>query len=194
MAKIQDMMWLFHLTKLSNLDSIIEIGLASRKLLLEQGVLFADIADHNIMDKRKEYGLDGYVPFHFHPYSSFDVAVKNTNRGEEFIYICIERELARVNGFLILPRHPLNLDEVELLEYDDGIRAIDWTTMEASSMSSEYARQVRMAECLTNKIVPVNCFQSIAVRNDDVKSYVEQKLTAVIGNSPYVDVRPWLNI
>ncbi len=194
MGKIQNMKWLFHLTKLSNLDSIIEIGLASRKLLYEHRVLFADVADPDIMDKRREYGLDGYVPFHFHPYSSFDVAVKKANSSEEFMYICIERELARANGFLILPRHPLNLSEVELLDYDDGIRAIDWDTMEMSSTASVYARQVRMAECLTDKIVPVIFFQCIAVRNDDIRLFIEQKLATITGKTPYVNVQPWLNI
>ena len=95
---------------------------------------------------------------------------------------------------LILPRHPLNLNEVELLEYDKGITAIDWDTMETSSTASEYARQVRMAECLTDKIVPLSCFQSIAVRNNEVKSLIESKLTDVVGNKPFVDIRPWLQI
>jgi hypothetical protein len=194
MAKIQNMKLLFHLTKLSNLDSIIKIGLASRKLLFEHRVLFSDVADPKIMDKRRELGLDGYVPFHFHPYSSFDAAVKYGNQDEPLIYICIEREFARENRFLILPRHPLNLNEVELLDYDEGIKAIDWDTMETSSTSSEYARQVRMAECLTEEIIPLSRFQSIAVRSAEAKSFVELKLVAVSGNKPFVDVRPWFNI
>lgn len=57
-----------------------------------------------------------------------------------------------------------------------------------------YYKQVRMAECLTDKVVPVNCFQSIAVRTQDVKVIVEQKLQGLIGSTPYVDIQPWLNI
>ena len=49
---------LYHLTKLSNLDSIIENGLVSRKILEDKAVTFADVADHDIMDKRKRFGLD----------------------------------------------------------------------------------------------------------------------------------------
>ena len=67
---------LYHLTRLSNLDSILEHGLISRKLVKDNGVRFFDIADSEIISKRTELGLDEYTPFHFHPYSSFDVAVK----------------------------------------------------------------------------------------------------------------------
>ena len=76
MGKIQSGQLLYHLTKLSNLDSIIEHGLVSRGILERNGAAFADVADPEIMRKRKEFGLDTYIPFHFHPYSSFDVAVK----------------------------------------------------------------------------------------------------------------------
>lgn len=194
MGKIEKGKLLYHLTKLSNLDSIIEEGLASRKLLIENNVIFADVADPGIMDRRTEYGLDKYVPFHFHPYSSFDVAVKNDHRDEEFIYICIQRELARINNFLILPKHPLTLDEVILYRYDEGMAQIDWIAMERSSTESDYIHDVRMAECLTEKVVPINCFHSIAVKNEEIRQFVQKKISTCKGSVPYVDIQPWLNI
>lgn len=192
MGKIEDGKLLYHLTKLSNLDSIIENGLVSRRILESEEMDFGDVADPNIMSKRKEFGLDRYVPFHFHPYSSFDVAVKNAHSGE-FIYICITRALASANDFLILPKHPLSIQEVKLYSYDEGIEKIDWDAMESSSTESDYIKNVRMAECLTDKIIPVGCFQSIAVRNKAVKKNVEDMLKAVKGSKPFVDIQPWLN-
>lgn len=194
MGKIRNGKLLYHLTKLSNLDSIIEKGLVSRYMLEKTQATFGDVADSQIMSRRKEFGLDRYIPFHFHPYSSFDVIVKNTHPNDEFIYICINRTLARDNDFLILPKHPLSVEEVRLLSFDDGMNEIDWDAMESSSTLSDYYKQVRMAECLTDKVVPVNCFQSIAVRTQDVKVIVEQKLQGLIGSTPYVDIQPWLNI
>lgn len=47
-----------------------------RKILRENTVTFGDVADPEIIRKREVLGLDGYIPFHFHPYSAFDVAVK----------------------------------------------------------------------------------------------------------------------
>lgn len=194
MGKIESGKLLYHMTKLSNLDSIIEYGLVARSTLVKNQTVFDDSADEEIIDKRKYLKLDEYVPFHFHPYSSFDVAVKYKYREEEFIYICIKRTLARENGFVIIPRHPLNISNLELLNYDQGIQEIDWEAMEKSSNESAYIHEVRMAECLSNKTVPVEWFQNIAVRNENNRQIVLNKLQKYNGKIPYVNIQPWLSI
>ena len=70
---IRNKLLLYHLTKLDNLDDIIKNGLLSRKSLLESNTSFADIADPEIITKRDVHELDDYIPFHFHPYSDFEV-------------------------------------------------------------------------------------------------------------------------
>ena len=192
MKNIKEGKLLYHLTKLSNLDSILEFGLVSRRTLEESCTTFADIADPEIMRKRKEFNLDSYIPFHFHPYSSFDVAVKKSHE-EEFIYICISRKFAKNNGFLILPKHPLSADEVQLLDYDTGLTNIDWDAMESSSTESEYNKNVRMAECLTDKKIYINDFFSIAVKDEETKKIINSKLKNRTGKKPYIDIQPWLS-
>lgn len=93
---------------------------------------------------------------------------------------------------MILPKHPLSAEEVQLLDYDAGIAAIDWDAMESSSTLSDYNKNVRMAECLTEKVVPVKFFHSIVVRDESIKRIVEQKLQIVHGARPYVNIQPWL--
>ena len=75
---VRDKKLLYHLTKVSNMQSIINYGLLPRGYLLEHNMLFGDVADPNIISKRDELQLNKYIPFHFHPYSAFDVAVKKT--------------------------------------------------------------------------------------------------------------------
>lgn len=96
-AKNQNL--LYHLTKLSNLKSIINHGMLPRRKVMEQRIQFGDIADAQIISKRQELGLDIYTPFHFHPYSAFDVAVKHTYQNEDMIYMCISRK--KQNGKII---------------------------------------------------------------------------------------------
>lgn len=186
-------MLLYHLTKLENLESIIVNGLVPRRVLLDNGVLFDDVADPGIIDKRTQLGLDTYTPFHFHPYSSFDVAVKSKYSDEEFIYICITREAARFNQFKVLPKHPLSIEECTLLDYDDGFNQIDWEVLIQRGLTDDYAKQVKMAECLTEKRVPANLFKSIAVRSAETKQKVEDMLRAnnINGNPPYVNIQRW---
>jgi hypothetical protein len=176
---------LYHLTKLDNLESIIKYGLLPRKKVIEQKINFGDIANPEIISKRTELGLDAYTPFHFHPYSAFDVAVKHTYQEQDMIYLCFDRELARMNHFKILPLHPLSAEECVLYDYDEGFQRIDWGTMMEKNRTDDYAKHVKMAECLTEKIIPINHFKCIYVASEDVK-----EKTIFILNENGVDFPP----
>lgn len=176
---------LYHLTKLDNLESIIKYGLLPRKKVIEQKINFGDIANPEIISKRTELGLDAYTPFHFHPYSAFDVAVKHTYQEQDMIYLCFDRELARINHFKILPLHPLSAEECILYDYDEGFQRIDWGTMMEKNRTDDYAKHVKMAECLTEKTIPINHFKCIYVPSEDVK-----EKTIFILNENGVDFPP----
>lgn len=182
---------LYHLTRLSNLDSIIEVGLAPRIYLLDNNVSFGDVANPDIISKRTRLGLDRYTPFHFHPYSSFDVAVINEHRHIEFIYICIHRDFAKKNKFVVFPMHPLSVDECVLYDYDKGMELINWDTLMEVGKTNDYARQIKMAECLTDRIIPASEFQSIAVKNEVIRDEVEEVFRNHRLNypPPYIDVQ-----
>lgn len=183
---------LYHLTEFRNLQSIIENGLIPRKVLHENTVKFGDIANPEIITKREKLGLDEYVPFHFHPYSAFDTAVKRQYAAEEMIYICIRRELARMNNFKVLPKHPLSLEECELYDYEEGVRRIDWDTLMEVGRTDEEAKHIKMAECLSEYVIPVRYFQCIYVSSDTMKKAAEDILhrNEVVFPPPFVNVMP----
>lgn len=182
---------LYHLTKVDKMESIIKYGLLPRRYLLKQDMMFGDVADPEIISKRQKLGLDRYIPFHFHPYSAFDVAVKNKYSTDTFVYICINRTLAEINDFKILSRHPLAGQECDLCDYDDGINSIDWDTMEKTGTEDEYSRTVKMAECLTDKCIPAKFFQCVYVPDNNTKLYIEKlfKENGIIEQPPYVNVQ-----
>jgi hypothetical protein len=173
------------------MEAIINHGLLPRKYLLELGISFRDVADPQIISKRIELGLDKYTPFHFHPYSAFDVAVKNTYSTEKFVYICIKRALAEFNDFKILIKHPLSQQECILYNYTDGINNIDWDTMEKVGASDEYSRNVKMAECLTDKCISAELFQCVYVPDEETKLYIENlfKEKGILEQPPYVSIQ-----
>jgi hypothetical protein len=154
-------------------------------------VFFGDVADPQIISKRQELGLDAYTPFHFHPYSAFDVAVKNTYSTEKFVHICIKRALAEFNGFKILIKHPLSQQECVLYDYIDGINNIDWDAMEKTGTTDDYSRNVKMAECLTDKCIPAELFQCVYVPDDETKLYVKTLFArkGILEQPPYVSVQ-----
>lgn len=195
MGKIKKKKLLYHLTKLSNMDSIIEKGLAPRKLISDHEILFQDVADPDIISKRTLLGLQEYVPFHFHPYSAFDKAVKSRYSDEEFVYICILREGARDNNFKILPMHPLTAEQPKLYDYDEGFKLIDWDTMHTLGNETEYKKHVKMAECLTHKVIPAKFFQCIYVKDEKTKQLIHEKLRdhKIITPPPYVNIGKWFD-
>ncbi|WP_027216581.1 DarT ssDNA thymidine ADP-ribosyltransferase family protein [Butyrivibrio fibrisolvens] len=182
---------LYHLTSVDNLDSIFENGLLPRKCIRENGIGFRDIADPGIIDKRKSLGLDKYTPFHFHPYTAFDYAVKYSGNATRMVYICVDREFARYNKFLVLPQHPLSSDQIELFSFDEGMNKIDWDTMMEVGRDDQYAKEVKMAESLTDLIIPANQFKCLYVANEEMKQFVTYKLKeyGIELPPPYVNVK-----
>ena len=159
---------LYHLTKVDNFKSIVENGLLSRNAIYDSKISFTNIADMDIINKRTELGLDKYIPFHFHPYSAFDVAVKNKYNAQRMMYLCISRKFAKANDFKILPKHPLSEIECRLYDYDEGFSLIDWEILSKKSNGTDYAREVKMAECLTDKSISINEFCQIFVPSQEV--------------------------
>lgn len=187
---------LYHLTSLNNLESIIKRGLLPRRIMMQNRNAFFDIADQNIISKRQVYGLDQYTPFHFHPYSAFDVAVKSRYNAQEMVYLCIGRELAIANDFKILPKHPLSQSECVLYDYREGFEQIDWDVLMEANRVDNYAKEVKMAECLTDKIIPINYIEVIFVPSEEVKEIVLNMLqkNGINTSTPYVYVQSvWFN-
>ena len=181
---------LYHLTALDNMNSIIKYGLLSRADVKRLGFRFNDVADPNIISGREMLGLDTYVPFHFHPYSAFDFAVKLSRPNNKFVYITVMRELAERKGFKVLIRHPLSQNECTLYNYAEGVSLIEWDTLERTGTSDAYSKNVKMAECLSDHPVPASSIHCVYVPDDWTKGFVEQLFcdNGFSGHPPYVNV------
>ena len=173
---IKDGYLLYHQTKLKNLESIIKNGLLSRAIITSQNLNFEDVADPEIIEGRIENGLDVYVPFHFHPRTTFDYKVRYKCPGETFIFLCMYRDRAEKRNALILTAHPLSNSQPEIYPYSEGINKIDWSTMELTQEDPGYNSQVRMAECLIKDKVDISDISIIYVKDDTDKSNVEEIL------------------
>lgn len=66
---------LYHVTALSNLQSILKHGLLSRNDAIASGLLVKDVANSEIIEKRKELGILDCVPFHFFEPTPFTGAI-----------------------------------------------------------------------------------------------------------------------
>lgn len=168
MADIESQKLLYHLTPLKNLYGILKSGLMPRAELAD----FEDIADSEILRKRRALGLENYVPFHWFARNPFDGGVQKARPSDYFIIFAVWRSLARDQGWKVIPRHPLANDDIDLLEYDEGFAAIDWASMNQREYHNAYCKSVCMAECLSPKPVPMANIFKIFVPDAKVEKFV----------------------
>lgn len=64
--------------------------------------------------------------------------------------------------------------------------------MERTGTIDEYSRNVKMAECLTDKPIPAELFQCVYVPDEETKLYIENlfKRNGITEQPPYVNIQP----
>jgi hypothetical protein len=181
----QKLLW--HLTALDNLESIFKNGLLARDSIKK----FVDIADCEIIKKRTSGGLGGFVPFHFFRGNPFDGKVLKTHTDKEFCFITVRRDLAKKNKYKILPKHPLSSEDFNLCDYDEGMKKIDWKTVDKRDYKDQECKVACMAECLAPGRVAPKDFFSIAVKTKEDKSKVKKLVSSLPGNNDiHIDIEP----
>lgn len=78
-----------------------------------------------------------------------------------------------------------------LYDYEEGIQLIDWETMEKVGQNDEYTKNVKMAECLSSKIIPPGLFQCVYVSDMQTQAYIYDlfKKNGITEQPPYVSVQ-----
>lgn len=181
---------IYHLTSIDNLESIFEKGLLSRNDLES----FTDIANEEIIKHREEKGLNNLIPFHFFGANPFDGAVQKKHCDKKFVFITIQRTYAKSNGFKILVKHPLSLEDCILFDYDKGIDKINWDKMAERDYSDNECKEICMAECLSEKKVDAKDFFAIYVPDEDTQLIVNKLREKVFGSNNYFHVNVLENI
>lgn len=180
MTDIKNQKLLYHLTSIENIANILEHGLKPRSALSE----FVDVADSEILESRKSYSLETYVPFHFFAKNPFDGRVQIDRPNEKFVLIAVHRDFAKSQNWKIIPCHPLANVEIKILSYDEGVNEINWELMESRDYSNTDCKSTCMAECLSPNTVQAKDFFSIYVccseSEEIVKKYMRNNNLSTI--------------
>jgi len=186
---IKEQKLLYHLTSLKNIESILKDGLKARSSLIN----FQDVGEPNIIEFRNQNSISDLIPFHFFKGSPFAGKVQQNNPNEEFIYIVLHREKAKFLRFQVFPTHPKHMKPLQLLEYEEGIKQINWELMDKRDYSDYECKEVCMAECVTqiHSISP-KFFQSIIVKSEETKKYIENFCNRFFDKKCefYIDIEP----
>lgn len=168
MPDIKEQKLIYHLTSLENMPGILESGLLPRPHLQ----YFEDVADQEIIEGRREHGLEHYVPFHWFSRNPFDGRIQADRPDEEFALIAIHRRVAQRENWKVIPRHPLANTDLQLLDYLPGIAAIDWETMNIRNYHDPECKSICMAECLSPGPVPVRKFYKIYLSTESASNTI----------------------
>ena len=163
---------LCHLTSVENLDGIFQEGLKPRADLTD----FTDVADSEILNKRKVFELDRYVPFHWFAANPFDGSVQLSRPKSKFVLISVYRSFAKQNGWKIIPRHPLASDDIQIFNYNEGFETINWELMSTRDYLNADCKSICMAECLSPNIVFPKDFFMIFVPSSEVETLCSEKM------------------
>lgn len=172
MPDIRDQKLLYHLTALDNIESILQSGLLPRATLDR----FADVANPEIIENRAAYGLDRFVPFHWFARNPFDGRVQQDYPNKKFVLITVRRAVAQGRNWSVVPRHPLANGAPELLDYQSGIAAIDWETMNRRDYHEAECKSICMAECLSPQPVPATEFFRIYAPDEEIARQVSNTI------------------
>ena len=196
MAKrIQDGQLFYHVTALKNLEGIFKYGLLSRPDAIKKGFLKTDVADSEIIEKRKQLEILQYVPFHFFEPTAFTGTVFSAHPLDAFCSITITRDFAKKNDFKICTAHPLSQNPVaQIMDYEDGIKSINWEKAEERNYHDDVSKNACMAECLAVSPVLPSDFSIVFVPDDNAYKYVDNLAKEIIGNYLFdIMVNPYLS-
>lgn len=171
---IKDGKLLYHITALTNVESIFKNGLLARVSLKDT---FKNVAEQDIIDFRDNHKITNLIPFHFFAGTPFAGRIQIDYPTEEFVYVTIHRNTAKLksNDFKIFPTHPIHMNPLKIYPYEEGLEKIDWELMEKRDYSDHECKEVCMAECVANhSAVPSDIFNSIIVKSNETKEYLEK--------------------
>lgn len=180
---------LYHITHIDNMPSILEHGLLPRSEMTKKGLYFTDIADPEILSKRKSYEetLSKYVLFHFYARNPFDGAVCQKYGAENMAIITIKRDLHLKYDFSIIPSHPLDREKPDIYSYEEGFKKIRWEILDKASGRDYHDPEIRkacMAECIVPYTIPPEFFSYVFV-----KDIAAQKKILHMKNSDLITIR-----
>ena len=167
----KDQVYIYHLTSIENLKSILENGLLCRHKVIKKKIDYRNVANEEIIEKREDCDIEDFVPFHWRSLTPFAGAVMDANRDTQFCYILLFRKFAMQNKFKVIPKHPLHGD-FKIYDYNQGFAEIDWDLMDSKDYSNSECKETTMAECLSPKSISQKEFASICVKNDEIKRNV----------------------
>jgi len=186
--------YLYHMTHISNLDSIFEYGLKSHG----NKYVKIDISNKDV-NKRREvnetiyrHKIHDYVPFYFNPRN----AMMFVRKEEDIVILAFDKNLFLKNRDKKVIFTDRNASTEDVLFYKDlkDLDKLNWEYIKAESWGGEKdIKQKMMAEVLIYKEVEIKYLQKIFVKDEVMKKELLKKYWIKKNNfSDKIILKPYL--
>ncbi len=184
---------LYYIVNLRNLGEILQHGILSRDMVEKQGLSHKEIANKQIVEKRRLKGLTGYVPLYIYPRNAMLYQLLSMNW--PIIIIGIDASVINKKGSKISIGNAasdysviLHPEEVYVRRLFEEIRDIrDWISEEANIPIQKYVKEKEFegkflfpktflqSEALIPQRVPKKYIRAIYVPNHELQEKVKKE-------------------
>ncbi|MGL5851228.1 MAG: type II toxin-antitoxin system toxin DNA ADP-ribosyl transferase DarT [Phycicoccus sp.] len=203
--------WLFHITRIERLASVVEQGLLADSVCVARGISGVALGNADIKSRRavravpcgSEGVVGDYVPFYFAPRSPMlntisrgNISVEAADQ-EQIIYLMTTTQHIAAQGMSYVTTDRNAVYATAAFREDDAALDepghVDWDLMQAKMWNNDAEhpdrRERRMAECLVHHRVAWEALLGVAARSPAGKATVDGTLTT-LGRSLRTYVRP----
>lgn len=155
--------YLYHMTHIDNLKSILQFGILSHNRAHKKGLLAKDISDRTVNSRRIK--IHNYVPLYFNPKNPMLYRRKNIQ--DELVILCVNRELLFSDKVVITDGNAASTSTNFYKSISD-LRKIDWNIIRSEYWSDFVdGKRIRCAETLIpENISPANIEQIVCISNN----------------------------
>lgn len=169
--------YLYHMTHIDNLSSIIKYGLYAHG----NGYQSKDISDHDVNDRRSlqepiyHLPIHSYVPFYLNPKNA--MLYRRRNIQDKIVILGINRDLIFSKQAIFTDGNAA-CQSTKFYNNISDIKNLDWDCLHAERWSDIFdGRRTRMAEVLIPDHVSVNEIEVVFCNDIWLKSRIENMTT-----------------
>lgn len=189
--------YVYHLTSIDNLDSIIKNGLLATNVKNEKGIKHTDIANGTIQERRAntkvpcgpKCTIHDYVPFYFASRTPMLLGVINKKNCDQpyLVYLCLNIDVVDRDDVVFTDASANTNDVPHFYSDSCNLDKLKWDIINSNAWTfSDDERHYHMAELLVHKKVDISEISSIVVFNDAIKKNVEDIFESNKINAPTI--------
>lgn len=162
-----DIRYLYHITHIQNLKSILAIGLKSHNLAYSLGLTSKDISDNQVNERREK--IHNYVPLYFTPKNPMLFRRKNIQ--SDLVILCINRGLLMQN--MLFTDGNAASKSTKIYSNIQDLNKINWDILKSKYWTDHVdGKRIKCSEVLIPNEIGVNSIQKIICYDQKSIDYV----------------------